>query len=105
MPHEFEVLPAEQMGHVGLLAREEVVDADHVVAVVDELFAEVAAEEAGAAGDEDSLERGHATDFLRTRAVALAGRTAKSCGHGGDLKLRRFHARPHPSSRPAPWAC
>ena len=53
---ELEVAPAEQMGDVRLLAGEEVVDADHVVAGVDESLAEVAAEEAGPAGNENPLD-------------------------------------------------
>ena len=56
---ELEVRLREQMGDVGLLAREEVVDADHVVPLGDQSFAEVAAEEAGAARDEDSLQGRH----------------------------------------------
>ena len=56
---ELEVGLREEMGDVGLLAREEVVDADHVVALGDQPLAEVAAEEAGASSDEDPLEGRH----------------------------------------------
>src|SRR5690606_2982291 len=52
---QLEVGLLEQVGDVELLAGEEVVDADDVVAFVDEAGAEVRANEAGAAGDEDPL--------------------------------------------------
>ena len=56
---ELEVGLREEVGDVGFLAREKVVDADHVVSQGDQPFAEVAAEEAGAASDEDPLEGRH----------------------------------------------
>jgi hypothetical protein len=40
---------------VVLLAGEEVIEADDIVALIDHAFADVAAEEAGTAGDEDSF--------------------------------------------------
>ena len=49
----------QQMLDVRLLAGEEIVQADHVVTVIDQSFAEVGAEETGAAGHEDSLDFGH----------------------------------------------
>ena len=56
---EIEVRLREKVGDVRLLAREEVVDADHVVTFADEPLAEMATEEAGAASDENPLERRH----------------------------------------------
>ena len=55
MPHQFEGRRVEQMRDVVLLARVEIVDAQHVVAVRHEAFAQVRAEEAGAAGDEHAF--------------------------------------------------
>jgi hypothetical protein len=49
--HQLEVRVAEQVDDVVLGAGEEVVHAEHVVAVGDQALAEVRAEEAGAAGD------------------------------------------------------
>ena len=59
VPQQFEVGLREQVGDVRLLTREEVVDADHVVAHRHEAVAEMAAEKAGAAGDEDAFDRRH----------------------------------------------
>ena len=56
---ELEVALAEEVGDVRILAVLEVVDADDVVAGRDQPVAEVAAEEAGAAGDENPLHRRH----------------------------------------------
>ena len=52
--HQLEVRVIEQMGNVVLGAGEEVVQADDVVAVVQQAFAEMRAEEAGTTGDEDA---------------------------------------------------
>ena len=51
---QFEVRLAQQVGDVRLLAGEEVVQADHVVAFVDQPLAEVRAEKAGPAGDQNA---------------------------------------------------
>ena len=59
MPDQLEVRPAEQVGDVGLLAGEEVVEADDVVPLLDQPLAEVRAEEAGAAGDQNAFDVGH----------------------------------------------
>jgi hypothetical protein len=64
----------EQMDDIRLLTCEEVVDADHVVTVGDKPFAEVAAEEAGTAGDQDSLQGGHVETFSVGAEGGLAGR-------------------------------
>lgn len=53
MAYEFEALVANQMFDIALVAREKIVDADHFVAERDELVAQVRAEEAGAAGDQN----------------------------------------------------
>ena len=52
--HQLEVRMIEQMGNVVLGAREEVVQTDDVVAVGQQAFAEMRAEEAGTTGDEDA---------------------------------------------------
>ncbi len=53
--HQLEVGVVEQVGDVVLGAGEEVINADDVMAVGEEAFAQVAAQEAGAAGDEDAF--------------------------------------------------
>ena len=53
--HELEAGVVEQVGDVVLGAGEEVVDAEHVVALGQQAVAQVAAQKAGAAGDEDAL--------------------------------------------------
>lgn len=52
MAHQLEVWVIEQMQDVVFGAGEEVVQADDIVAVVQQSFAQVRAEEAGTAGDE-----------------------------------------------------
>lgn len=52
---ELEVGPADEVGDVGSRAREEVVEADDVVSPFDEERAEVGADEAGAARDDDAI--------------------------------------------------
>jgi hypothetical protein len=71
---ELEVRLLEQVGDVRLLTGEEVVDADHVVPLGHEPLTEVAAEEAGPAGDENSFDGGHGT----LRAVVRARRLPMS---------------------------
>jgi hypothetical protein len=51
---EFEAFVIEEVLDVALAAGEEVVEADDFVAFVEEAFAEVGAEESGAAGNEDT---------------------------------------------------
>jgi hypothetical protein len=53
--HQLEARVVEQVGDVGLGAGEEVVGTEHVVALGQQAVAQVAAQEAGAAGDEDAL--------------------------------------------------
>ena len=47
---------ADQVEHIGFLARKEVVDADDVVPVGDEALADVRAQEPGTAGDKNPLD-------------------------------------------------
>ena len=56
MPHEFEPRMRQQVLDVLLAAGEEVVDANHIVPVLDETIAKVGAEKPGAAGDKDAHE-------------------------------------------------
>jgi hypothetical protein len=72
MAEELEVAAAEEVGDVRLLAREEVVDADDVVPGFHEPFAEMAAEKAGAAGDENPLDGGHGWVFRKLKTTAPA---------------------------------
>jgi len=55
MADEFKVGAADEVSDIFLAASEEVIDADDMVASVDEEFAEVGADEAGTAGDEDTV--------------------------------------------------
>ena len=59
VPNQLEVRLAEQVRDVRLLAGEEVVEADDVVPLVDQAFAEMRAEKPGAAGDEDAFDHGN----------------------------------------------
>ena len=61
---ELEVATAEQVGDVGLLTREKVVDADDVVPHLDETVTEVAAEKTGTAGDKDAFDCCHGAGIL-----------------------------------------
>ena len=54
VPQEFKARVGEQVDDVLLPAGEQIVEADDLVPVADEPVAEVTAQEAGAAGDEDS---------------------------------------------------
>ena len=56
--HQLEVRVVQQVDDVVLGAGEEVVDAQHVVAVGQQAVAQVRAEEAGAAGDHDPFSNG-----------------------------------------------
>jgi hypothetical protein len=59
MTDQLEALVAEQMLDVAAGAAEEVVDADDVGALGQEPLAQMRAEEAGAAGDQDALFQMH----------------------------------------------
>ena len=54
---QLEIRLVEQMLNVELLAGEEVIDADDVVALGYETVTQVRAEKSGAAGDEDAFNR------------------------------------------------
>ena len=54
VPQEFKARVGQQVGDVLLPAGEQVVEADDLVAIADQPVAEVAAQKAGAAGDEDA---------------------------------------------------
>ena len=53
---ELEVRPADQVFDVGLLAREEIIEAEHLMPLIDEAITEMRAEEAGAAGNKNPLD-------------------------------------------------
>jgi hypothetical protein len=53
--HEFEIRQLQQMRDVRFLAREKVIEADDIVALGDEPFAEVRTEKPGAAGHQDAF--------------------------------------------------
>ena len=59
VPHEIEIRPAQQVGDVRLLAGEEIVQADHVVTLLDQPLAQVRTEKPGTAGDQNALNLGH----------------------------------------------
>lgn len=58
-PDQLEVRLAEQVADIGLLARKEIVEANDIVSLGDQPFAEMGAEKPGAAGAKDAFERGH----------------------------------------------
>ena len=87
---QLEVAPAEQVGDVRLLAREEVVEADDVVPLLDETIAKVRAEEAGTAGDEDPLDHFEHSVFdeggrARRRNFQRPDLSAEARGLRGDF--------------------
>jgi hypothetical protein len=49
VPNQFKIRPLEKVSDIGLLAGKEVVDADDIVTLVDQPFAEVGSKEARAA--------------------------------------------------------
>jgi len=60
VPQQLEIRPFQQMRHVGLLAGEEIVQADDVVLLFREPLAEMRAQETGAAGDQNAFGASHA---------------------------------------------
>jgi hypothetical protein len=60
MTDQIEIGPRQQVRDVRFLAREEVVEADHIVAERNQAFAQVRTEETRAAGDENAFEHGGA---------------------------------------------
>lgn len=55
VPNQLEILFVQQVGDVGLLTGEEIVNANHVVTFVNQSFAEVRAQKPCAAGNQNSL--------------------------------------------------
>ena len=51
MADEFEVPIVQQMSNIALVASEKIVQSQHVVALLDQLFAEEGTKKAGTAGD------------------------------------------------------
>jgi hypothetical protein len=49
VPNQFKIRLFQEVGDIGLLAGKEVVDADHIVPLVNQAFAEVGSKEAGPA--------------------------------------------------------
>ena len=53
---QLEIRPVEQMRDVGLLAGEEIVEADDVVSLLDQPLAQMRAQKAGPAGHQNAFE-------------------------------------------------
>jgi hypothetical protein len=53
--YEGETVASEEMGNVVHIPRQQIVHADHIMALSDEMITEMTAEETGPAGDERSL--------------------------------------------------
>ena len=86
MAHELEKRIAEQVRDVALGAGEQVVDAEHLVALGDQPVDEMRAEESGPAGDQDALA---AVGEARHGYCAATVRPASAC----------FPATPRPMPR------
>ena len=56
VPDEFEIRRFQQVSDVALLAGEEIVEADHVVACLDHPLAQMGAQKAGPAGNQDAVD-------------------------------------------------
>ena len=54
MAHELEVRVPHEMSDIELSAREEIVERDDFVPILEQAFAEMGTEKAGAAGDENT---------------------------------------------------
>ncbi len=67
VPQELEIRPAQQMRDIGFLAGKEVVDADHIVPLFDEPFAQMRAQKAGAAGHQNAFMSSHVRVISRVR--------------------------------------
>ena len=72
--HQLEALVPDQMLDVLLGAGEEVVDADDVVAIRDQSIAQMRAQEAGTAGDEDRVASGQVSTTFGRRSRLSDGR-------------------------------
>ena len=78
VPDQLEVWLAEQMADIGLLAREEIVEANDIMPLRNQPFAEMGAEKPGSAGHENAFESRHERARLRGR------------GTGDGVGRRRF---------------
>ena len=56
MANQFKIRLAQQVGDIGLLAREEIIEADHVVPGRDQSLAEMRTQESGTAGHKNTLD-------------------------------------------------
>jgi hypothetical protein len=73
--HKLERLVVEQMGDVAPRAGEKIVDAEHVVSGLQQPFAQMRAEKACAAGDENSFT--HIFPLFRLRYFTRGGVTSQ----------------------------
>jgi len=103
VPQQLEIGVVEQVGDVVFGAGEEVVDTDDVVAVGEEALAEVAAEEAGAAGDEDAFSQGvgHGGHSVLLAAGVIAQPGPRGCRAWGLIVVPAAGV---PGARGAPYA-
>ena len=58
MPEQFKITTAKQVSNVRLLAGEEIIDADDIMAVGHESLAEMTAQKASTTGDKNAFDRG-----------------------------------------------
>ena len=58
MPHDFQMRIAHEMFQIVLRASEEVIDDEHVMAVIEHAFSQMGAQETCAAGDENTFANG-----------------------------------------------
>ena len=63
MANQLEIGLAQQGFDIRFLAREKVVEADHIVFLSNKSLAEVRAQKAGAAGNQDAFDAGHAVSL------------------------------------------
>ena len=59
VPDQLEVGPVQQVGYIGFLAREEVVEADNVMALIDQPVAEMGADKPGTTTYKNSFNQAH----------------------------------------------
>ena len=76
--YQLEPLSADEMGDVALGAGEEIIDADDVRAPLQQALAQMRAEEAGAAGHENTFFKVHATIQRRRREMQCGGHIKKN---------------------------
>jgi hypothetical protein len=71
MTHQLEVRALEQVKNVGFLGCEEVVEADHVVPLIDQAVAEVRADEARPSGNQNTVVSRHVASPAASWIVAM----------------------------------